>query len=68
MGFNKILKSARTIFGHMVIHPFALFATLWMSGALTAILTNESQYIEMNFATIGIAYKWGGGYILLGAN
>lgn len=43
----------------MVIHPFALFTTLWMSGALTAILTNESQHVEMNFATIGIAYKWG---------
>ncbi|MDG1436987.1 MAG: type IV secretory system conjugative DNA transfer family protein [Rickettsiaceae bacterium] len=59
MGFNKILKTARNIFGHMVIHPFAMLATLWMSGALTAFVTNEYKHIELNFVTIGIAYKWG---------
>lgn len=59
MGFNNILKTARTLFGHMVIHPFVLICTLWMSGALVALVTNESKFIELSFATIGIAYKWG---------
>ncbi len=58
MGFNNILKTARTIFGHMVIHPFVLMCTLWMSGALVALITNESRYIGLSLTTIGIAYKW----------
>jgi len=59
MGFNNILKTARTLFGHMVIHPFVLICTLWMSGALVALVTNESKSIELSFVTISIAYKWG---------
>jgi type IV secretion system protein VirD4 len=59
MGFNNILKTARTLFGHMVIHPFVLICTLWMSGALVALVTNESKSIELSFVTIGIASKWG---------
>ena len=58
MGFNNILKMARNIFGHMIIHPFVLICTLWMSGALVALITNESRYINLGFTTIGIAYKW----------
>lgn len=30
-----------------------------MSGALVALVTNESKFIELGFSTIGIAYKWG---------
>ena len=59
MGFNNILKTARTLFGHMVIHPFVLICTLWISGALVALVTNESKSIELSFVTISIAYKWG---------
>jgi len=58
MGFSNILKAARNIFGHMVIHPFVLICTLWMSGALVALITNESRYIGLSLTTIGIAYKW----------
>jgi type IV secretion system protein VirD4 len=58
MGFNKILKTARTLFGHMIIHPFVLISTLWISGVLVALITNESKSIELGFVTIGIAYKW----------
>ena len=58
MGFSNILKAARKIFGHMVIHPFVLICTLWMSGALVALITNESRYIGLSLTTIGIAYKW----------
>lgn len=58
MGFNKILKTARTLFGHMIIHPFVLISTLWISGVLVALVTNESKSIELGFITIGIAYKW----------
>jgi len=30
-----------------------------MSGALVALVTNESKSIELSFVTISIAYKWG---------
>ena len=59
MNFRSILKAARTIFGHMVVHPFALICTLWMSGALVALVTNEIKSVDLSFMTIGIAYKWG---------
>lgn len=58
MEFRAILRLARTIFGHMVIHPFVIIATLWTCGALVAIITHESRYVDLNFSTIGIAYKW----------
>jgi len=59
MGFSNILKKARTLFGHIVIHPFVLFSTLWMCGALVALITNESKFVGLGFVTLGIAYKWG---------
>lgn len=59
MNFGSILKAARTIFGHMVIHPFVFICTLWMSGALVALVTNEIKSVDLSFMTIGIAYKWG---------
>ena len=58
MGFSNVLKIARTLFGHMVIHPFVLFCTFWMSGALVALITNESKSISLGFVTISIAHKW----------
>ena len=58
MGFNSILRKARTIFGHIIIHPFVLFVTFWISGFLVAIITNESSAIGIDFSAIAIAYKW----------
>jgi len=58
MGFSGILKKARTIFGHMVIHPFVLFCTLWVTGAFVAFVTNEYNSIGPNLTAIAIAYKW----------
>lgn len=58
MGFNEILKMARTIFGHMIIHPFVLMCTLWMCGALVALITNESKLIGLDFTAIAVAQKW----------
>lgn len=59
MSFSTTLKTARTIFGHMVIHPFAFICAFWMSGALVALITNEHSSINLSLATVGIAYKWG---------
>ena len=58
MGISNILKRARTLFGHMLIHPLVLFCTFWMCGALVALITNESRLIGPGFITINIAYKW----------
>jgi type IV secretion system protein VirD4 len=58
MEFNSILKSARTIFGHMVIHPIVLICTLWISGMFVAITTNEYNSLGLDLTAIAIAYKW----------
>ena len=55
MEFNAILRKARTIFGHLVIHPFVLFCTLWINGLLIAFVTNE---IGLDSTALLIAYKW----------
>ena len=56
--FNKILKKARTIFGHIVIHPFVLICTLWTSGLIISFITNEYRAIGLDLNAIAIAYKW----------
>lgn len=56
--FNNILKKARTIFGHLVIHPFVLLCTLWVSGAIVSIITKEFRYIGLDLNAVGILYKW----------
>ena len=56
--FNKILKKARTIFGHMVIHPFVLICTLWTSGLIISFITNEYRAIGLDLNAVAIAYKW----------
>ena len=56
--FNNILKKARTIFGHLVIHPFVLLCTLWVSGAIVSIITNEFRYVGLDLNAVGILYKW----------
>lgn len=58
MGFSSILKTARTIFGHMVIHPFVFFCTIWVSGVFVAFTTNEYNSLGLDLAAISIAYKW----------
>ncbi len=55
MKFISVLKTARTIFGHMIIHPFILICTLWTSGALVAIVINQFHSIELGLSTINIA-------------
>lgn len=58
MGFSSILKTARTIFGHMVVHPFVLLCTLWVSGVFVAFITNEYNSLGLDLTAISIAYKW----------
>ena len=58
MGFSSILKTARTLFGHMVIHPLVLLCTLWISGAFVALTTNEYNSLGLDLTAISIAYKW----------
>ncbi|GAB4166598.1 MAG: type IV secretory system conjugative DNA transfer family protein [Rickettsiaceae bacterium] len=58
MEFNSILRKARTIFGHMVIHPFVILSTLWFSGLIVSFITNEYRAVGLNFNAIIIAYKW----------
>ena len=58
MTFSKILKTSRTIFGHVVIHPFVIICTLWTSGALVSLLTKEYKSIGLDFSAILIGYKW----------
>lgn len=56
---GKILKIARNIFGHSIIHPAVIFCTIWITGAFVALVTNEIKSIGVNLAVINIAYKWG---------
>lgn len=58
MEFNAILRKARTIFGHLVIHPFVLFFTLWINGLLIAFVTNEIGLIGLDSTALFVAYKW----------
>lgn len=58
MGFSSILKTARTIFGHMVVHPFVLLCTFWVSGLFVAFITNEYNSLGLDLTAITIAYKW----------
>ena len=59
MEWYKVLKIARNIFGHCVIHPFVIICTLWVVGALVAIFTNETKAIALDLSTINIGYRWG---------
>jgi type IV secretion system protein VirD4 len=58
MEWYRILKIARNIFGHTIIHPLVLFCTLWVSGAIIAIFTREFDKIGIDVNAINIAYKW----------
>ena len=56
--FNNTLKKARTIFGHMIIHPFVFMCTLWTSGLIISFITNEFRTIGLDLNAIAITYKW----------
>lgn len=58
MDFHRILRISRTIFGHLVFHPFVVITTLWISGALVAFFTNETNALGTDLTAISIAYKW----------
>lgn len=58
MDLRSIIRRSRTIFGHMVIHPFVLIATLWVSGVCVAIVTNETSVVGLDFTAHSILYKW----------
>ncbi len=58
MEFRMILRKARTIFGHLIIHPFVLYCTAWISGFFVALSTNEFHLIGIDSQAIFIAYKW----------
>ncbi len=53
-----VVKRARTIFGHMVIHPFVILCTLWFSGVFVSFISNEYKTVGMNFYTISLTFKW----------
>ena len=52
------MRKARTIFGHLVIHPFVLFCTLWFNGLLISFSTNEFGVIGLDSTALLITYKW----------
>ena len=58
MDFGTIMRKARTMFGHLVIHPFVLFCTLWLNGLLISFSTNEFGIIGLDSTAIFITYKW----------
>ena len=58
MEWHRILKIARNIFGHTIIHPLVLFCTLWISGAIIAIFTREFDKIGLDVNALNICYKW----------
>ena len=58
MEFNMLLRKARTIFGHLLIHPLVLYCTLWISGLFVAFSTNEFNALGLDSTAIFIAYKW----------
>jgi type IV secretion system protein VirD4 len=58
MEWRRILRIARNIFGHCIIHPVVIFITLWVIGASVAIVGNEYKAIGLNVMPINVAYKW----------
>lgn len=58
MEWGKVLKIARNVFGHSIIHPAVIFSTIWITGAFVALVTNEIKSIGVNLVVINIAYKW----------
>lgn len=58
MEFLAILKKSRTIFGHLIIHPCVILITLWISNALVAISTNQTEAIEVDLDTFQIIETW----------
>ena len=42
----------------MVIHPFVLICTIWTTGLIVSIITNESKVIGLNATALFITYKW----------
>lgn len=59
MGFKSILRKARTLFGHIILHPIVILATFWITGFIISLITNEYKLIGPNLNAIAIAYKWG---------
>ncbi|RTK93104.1 MAG: type IV secretion system protein VirD4 [Rickettsiales bacterium] len=53
-----ILTKSRTIFGHLVIHPFVIMSVLWISGVTISFITNEYKTVGVNFYTISLTFKW----------
>ncbi len=58
MTFQSILKLARNMFGHMIIHPIVIFLVLWFTGFLTSLFTKELKLIGLDTTAISIASKW----------
>ena len=58
MDFGAIMRKARTIFGHLVIHPFVLFCTLWINGLFISFSTNEFGIIGLDSTAVLLTYKW----------
>jgi len=58
MEWHKIIKIARNIFGHGIIHPTVIFCTLWISGAIIASFTRDFDKIGLDSNAINILYKW----------
>ncbi|WPY00794.1 Type IV secretion system protein VirD4 [Candidatus Trichorickettsia mobilis] len=61
MDFQKILRTARNIFGHAILHPTVIFCVIWISGALVLVSVDRSTQIELSLQPVTIAFtylKW----------
>ena len=51
-------KKLRNGLGHMLFHPFVIYMTLWITGALVAYVTGEIRYVSIDNSAIYILLKW----------
>ena len=61
MDFQKILRTARNIFGHAILHPTVIFCIIWISGTLVLVSVDRSTQIGLSLQPITIAFtylKW----------
>ncbi len=58
MQLNKVAKLLRNIIGHIFIHPFVLFITLWTTGICVAFVTGEIDYVGIDSRAFYVLYKY----------
>ena len=58
MEWYKIFKITKNIFGHSLLHPLVIFCTIWITGVLVALCTNEFKAIGFDLTAMNLVYKW----------